>query len=386
MSKIAQKYKLTPYDIIKLNPNVVNGVKEKDVLIIPKSNGESQNSLSNSGAEVVKVKTEKNPNKLVHIVQSKETKYGVSKLYGITISQLEEQNPQVIAGLQVGHKLQITGATTNYKQDLSQKKSSATFDSKISYTVLPKETLYGISKRNGISIEELVSANPSLLKDGLKKDQRIFIPVRKGIAKSNELVVDSSNSKYHIVEPKETKFGLSKKYGVTIEQLENLNPQIVKGLQIGQKINIPSSYKGKEEITKTVVPKEIKENTQSVKNEVAKIEVSKPNSNQEYVNYEVQPKETLFGLSKKAGISIQDLTALNPKLATAVQIGMVIKMPKNANLIPNVPLVVSEKGKNVKVKEEVISINDIKGNNRYKDLSKTIDKSVKKTIGVGFAI
>jgi len=29
LSTIAQKYKLTPYDIIKLNPNAVNGVKEK---------------------------------------------------------------------------------------------------------------------------------------------------------------------------------------------------------------------------------------------------------------------------------------------------------------------------------------------------------------------
>ena len=38
LSKIAQKYKITPYDIIKLNPTAVNGVKEKDVLIIPKTN------------------------------------------------------------------------------------------------------------------------------------------------------------------------------------------------------------------------------------------------------------------------------------------------------------------------------------------------------------
>ena len=122
LSNIAQKYKITPYDIIKLNPTAVNGVKEKDVLIIPKTNVEAQPAATSSDVTTDKlalVKTARNSNRLIHVVQSKETKYGISKLYGITIPQLEEQNPQVVAGLQAGHKLQITGATTNYKQDLS---------------------------------------------------------------------------------------------------------------------------------------------------------------------------------------------------------------------------------------------------------------------------
>lgn len=382
LSTIAQKYKLTPYDIIKLNPNAVNGVKEKEVLIIPKSvvvptatsvqnNNPVQQTSSGS--------TEKNQGTLLHIVQSKETKFGISRLYGVTIQQLEEQNPQIVAGLQSGHKLKITGATTSYKQDLS-KNTSVAFDSKFEYIVLPGETLYGISKRNGLTVDELTKANVSVLNGMLKSGQKITIPTRKGFSSpnvtNNSSAVASTSSKYHLVEPKETKFGLSKKYGVTIEQLENLNPQIVKGLQIGQKIFIPSSYNGVDE----VAPKEIVENKTSVKVEDSKVEVkpSEVNSNQEYVNYEVQPKETLFGLSRKAGMTVSEFTELNPKVATAVQIGMIVKMPKNANVTSSVVSNVSAE----KVKTVENNLPLPKATNRYQDLTKTIDKSVKKQLSI----
>lgn len=382
LSTIAQKYKLTPYDIIKLNPSAVNGVKEKEVLIIPKSvvvSTATPVQNNNTVQQTSSSPTEKNQGTLLHIVQSKETKFGISKLYGVTIQQLEEQNPQIVAGLQSGHKLKITGATTSYRQDLS-KNTSVAFDSKFYYVVLPGETLYGISKRNGLTVDELTKANVSVLNGMLKSGQKITIPTRKGVSGSNvtntSTAVVSSSSKYHLVEPKETKFGLSKKYGVTIEQLESLNPQIVNGLQIGQKIAVPTSYKGVDE----VAPKEIVENTTSIKVEEPKEEVkpAKVNLDQDYVNYEVQPKETLFGLSKKAGMTVSEFTELNPKLATAVQIGMIVKMPKNANVTSNVVTNVNTE----KVKTVENSIPQPKSTNRYKDLTKTIDKSVKKQLSI----
>ena len=35
VTSIAQKYKVTPYDIYRLNPDVQNGIKENMVLLIP---------------------------------------------------------------------------------------------------------------------------------------------------------------------------------------------------------------------------------------------------------------------------------------------------------------------------------------------------------------
>src|SRR5690606_7513838 len=45
------------------------------------------------------------------------------------------------------------------------------------------------------------------------------------------------------------------------------------------------------------------------------------------IDYEVQPKETLYGLARKANLSQNQLLELNPSLQNGVNIGMIIKMP-----------------------------------------------------------
>lgn len=376
LSKIAQKYKITPYDIIKLNPKAVNGVHEKEVLIIPKSVPViGVSSVVEEAANDDKSNRKQSQfNTQVHVVQSKETKFGISKLYGISISQLEAQNPHIIAGLQVGHKLRIKEPNTTFQQNLKTLNTTI-FDSEFNYVVLAGETLYGISKRNSITVDELIKVNASVLNGVLKKGQKLTIPVKKAVINTNSVQLISSE-KYHVVEPKETKFGLSKQFGITIDQLENLNPQIVKGLQIGQKINFPSGYVEKQVVSKkdilTEIKKEITVNENSENH--AKIKESILNSNQEYFEYEIQPKETLFGLSKKAGMTVSDFTTLNPKVATGVQIGMKIKMPKINN---NNPLEL--KFKSDKIIDSTLSVTS----NRYKNLVATIDKSSKKQITIG---
>jgi LysM repeat protein len=41
------------------------------------------------------------------------------------------------------------------------------------HTVLPKETLYGIAKQYGVTVEDLNKINPTLQKSGLKKGDKI---------------------------------------------------------------------------------------------------------------------------------------------------------------------------------------------------------------------
>jgi LysM repeat protein len=49
-----------------------------------------------------------------------------------------------------------------------------------------------------------------------------------------------------------------------------------------------------------------------------------------YIAYEVQPKETLYSLSKTFGMSQEGFIALNPQLKAGVEIGMVLKVPSQA--------------------------------------------------------
>ena len=204
------------------------------------------------------------------------------------------------------------------------------FTDYITYVVLPQETLYGISKRNGLTVDELTEANKDFLNGVLKSGQTLRIPVKNNNSSNSE------NSNYHLVQAGETKYGLSKRYGISIEELEAKNPQIIKMLQTGQRIvvsgGVSSNAVSKQEVPKSEpvlaeVPKVEQENVNSKDNPV-KVEVPQ-STDSGWVDYEVQPKQTLFGLSKMTGMSQDKLIEVNPNLAEGVKIGMIIKIPSD---------------------------------------------------------
>jgi len=325
VTSISQKYKITPNDLYKLNPKLIDGIFENEVILIPKSNlqNDSKLQVNNIGNQTIGVK------KINHEVQPKETKYGLSKQYGLTIEQLEQQNPQIVNGLQVGHNLQISVISNSTKQLIQTNvNSTSTSSNSTTHYVLPKETLYGISKRYGLTVGELEAANQDVLSGILRSGQTLTIPV-----KNSNLYQDGN---VHLVQAGETKYGLSKKYTVSIEELERLNPQIVRMLIIGQQLQIPGNssnqdFANNQKVNETNLKNEKNEESKSVKiiEQPKKQEIS-PSEN--YVSYEVQPKETLYGLSKLAGLTQDQFLNLNPEIENGLKIGMIIKMPSNSGV------------------------------------------------------
>lgn len=53
---------------------------------------------------------EENVATVIHEVVAKETKFGIAKKYGISVADLEAQNPNIVKNLYVGAKLNISGA------------------------------------------------------------------------------------------------------------------------------------------------------------------------------------------------------------------------------------------------------------------------------------
>jgi len=60
--------------------------------------------------------------------------------------------------------------------------------------------------------------------------------------------------------PKETKYGIAKQYGITVQELEKQNPEVAKSLPVGFKLNIHTANAPKEEVAAVV-------NTEASKNE-----------------------------------------------------------------------------------------------------------------------
>ena len=104
INMIAQKYKVTPYDIYKLNPDSQNGIQLDSVLLIPSSAVETTSYVAPKATS----STTQNSNPTTHLVQPKETLYSLSKQYDITIDELKAANGDLLKeGLKIGQNLKI---------------------------------------------------------------------------------------------------------------------------------------------------------------------------------------------------------------------------------------------------------------------------------------
>lgn len=94
----------------------------------------------------------------IYEVQKSEGWYRISKKFNISQTELKQANPDKVGGLKLGDKLRIpikpTPKTTTEKPQ----------DNYIRHKLQPKETLYGLSKRYGVSIDEIVKLNPETSK------------------------------------------------------------------------------------------------------------------------------------------------------------------------------------------------------------------------------
>jgi peptidoglycan endopeptidase LytE len=122
------------------------------------------------------------------------------------------------------------------------------------YTVKPGDTLYGISKSFGVSIEALKKAN-GLERDSLKPKQVLVIPTqrdkkldeaaRKPSSQATKKLVGKNVNKpsgeidSYIVERGDSLYSISKKVGLSIEEIKKMNGLQTSKLKIGQVILLP---------------------------------------------------------------------------------------------------------------------------------------------------
>ena len=107
------------------------------------------------------------------------------------------------------------------------------------YDTSAGESIYDIAAKLGVTKDFIIKNNPEAA-DGITNGMTLFFPVENQDASTvNTAKAPSAN--VHVVEQGETLYGLAKRYGVTIDDLIALNPDAEKGLKIGQKLNIPTS-------------------------------------------------------------------------------------------------------------------------------------------------
>lgn len=145
----------------------------------PKSTKFENVSFSKSSTETNDERNNAKTTTKIHRIRKGETLQTIANSYGISVSKLLELNPQLKKrknSLLVGETIKVV--VTNKKQQSGKKDSASnsTKNKKTKYHIVRKgETLSDISKRYGLTVNEIISLNPKIKPNKIKYGDKIRI-------------------------------------------------------------------------------------------------------------------------------------------------------------------------------------------------------------------
>ncbi len=226
-----------------------------------------------------------------HQVKKGETIEAISKRYFVTPFDIYKLNPDAKKDLKPNTVL-IIPISKAKKPTITINKELQGFNE---HKTKRKETLYSLSKKYNVSEDDIKKYNKFLYSNTLRKGDRLQIPKYK----ITKIVEEVEATKRYTVQPKEGKWRIAYKFGVTVEELEVLNPGMTEVLKEGDVINVPN-----------------------LKDEAEK------QFDDQYSYYKVLPKEGFYRLKLKLDLEQDQLEALNPELKeTGLKSGMILKIP-----------------------------------------------------------
>lgn len=315
LETIARAYKVSPFDIIKLNPKANEGIDTTMVLLIP-SNSILGNKIKKRTVTFSDYK-----------VKRKETIFGIAQKFKISVEDIKKHNPTLYVGeLQKGSIIKIpkyeeqetvktvsipVGSDTpviandTIKDPRAALLASLRPKFKDSLTGFKKhkarkrETLFSLSQRYNIAIDSIKKYNRFLYGAELRKGDRLQIPEYVQVEDNPFGDIDLVE---YIVLPKEGKWRVAYKFGITQEELALYNPQMGEMLKEGELILVPNKSASE---------------TDQV--------------DEDYHYYEVKKAEGFYRLKVKLGLEEDTIRLLNPEIDElgGLKEGMILKIPKD---------------------------------------------------------
>ena len=153
------------------------------------------------------------------------------------------------------------------------------------YKVKSGDTLWSIARDNGITVNELKTAN-NLTSNALTIGQLLYIPKEE-----TEII----ETEIYTVKSGDTLYSIARKYNLTVDELKKLNNLTSNSLSIGQKLNISSTPKDSE------------------------------------TTYTVSKGDTLYGIAYKFGVSVNNIKDINNLFSNTLSIGQILKIPSTSS-------------------------------------------------------
>jgi membrane-bound lytic murein transglycosylase D len=185
------------------------------------------------------VKTESTASFVLHTVKNGETLFSISKLYNISIDELKNINQLTGNNIRPGQELKLEKAAVAIKESKPKpEEKPTTLSREVIHTVTSGESLFSISKRYNISVDELKRIN-DLSSNNILPGQKLKLQHfedKNVIVSGVETKTNSNSQTIHKVKSGDSFYSIAKTYGCTVEKLKEWNHKTGNTLQIGEKL------------------------------------------------------------------------------------------------------------------------------------------------------
>lgn len=178
----------------------------------------------------------------IHIVKPGQTLYSISKAYHVSEKTISEENPVLVTGLKAGQVLKIPFVRSEEQPPVLKDTEHYYY-----HTVAAGETLYSLSKKYNVTVDEILESNPGLHVDDVPVGAEIKIPKHKVAPSRMTFESEQPKVRYHRVKPGETLYSIARLYDLSVRDIRKINKGIRNQIKPGEFIRIPVSSRAKEE-------------------------------------------------------------------------------------------------------------------------------------------
>ena len=244
-----------------------------------------------------------------------ESIYSIASKLGVTKDEIIKNNPDAADGISNGMRLYFPTGNEDVKTE-TYAPTTQQAQYPVKHEVKQGETLYGLAKTYGTTVDELISLNPGS-ENGIKIGQKLTIPSSRTNERPNvnadqqvhdafshnatQAVSLGSDAVYQTIYDGEDIYTIAKHYNASIESILVNNPGLKPDEYVaGTKIKV---------VPNTALP------------------FNYERTGRRNYKYEVQRGETYASIARDNGITEEELKAANPDLKK-VKKGKTITLPK----------------------------------------------------------
>ena len=134
----------------------------------------------------------------LYTVQKSEGFYAISQRFGVPQNMIIEANPNIENGLQLGQIIKVPVVENPTVNTAKEENPKPDFPVK-TYTIRPKDTLYSLSNKYKVSVDDILKVNPWATT--LSIGEKLYIPdsvaIKKELKKQEEARIKEESKKYN---------------------------------------------------------------------------------------------------------------------------------------------------------------------------------------------